>query len=89
MAVGPLSTTDIDAGETYTYTLVAGTGDADNGSFSIVGDHLQSASKFDFETKDTYLIRINTNDGNGGDFEKALTITISNVSEVPTKYFAR
>ena len=36
--VGTLSTTDPDAGNTFTYTLVAGTGSADNGSFNISGN---------------------------------------------------
>ncbi|MFK7952688.1 MAG: hypothetical protein AB8B73_07550 [Ekhidna sp.] len=79
--VGTLSTTDVDAGETYTYTLVSGTGSADNASFTIDGDELKSAAMFDFETNDTYSIRVNTNDGNGGDFAKELTISIDDVIE--------
>ncbi|MEP1097758.1 MAG: choice-of-anchor tandem repeat GloVer-containing protein [Cyclobacteriaceae bacterium] len=82
-AVGLLSTTDGDPG-IYTYTLTAGTGDVDNASFAIVGDELQSAAIFDFEVKDSYAIRINTNDGNGGDFEKQFTITVDNAFETPT-----
>lgn len=82
--VGTLTTTDVDAGETYTYTLVSGTGSTDNTSFTIDGAELKSASMFNFETKDSYSIRVNTNDGNGGDFEKAFTIAISDVSETPT-----
>ena len=35
--VGTLSTTDPDAGNTFTYTLVSGTGSTDNASFTIVG----------------------------------------------------
>lgn len=82
--VGSLSTTDVDAGETYTYTLMSGTGDTDNASFTIDGDDLKSATIFDFETKDSYSIRVNTNDGNGGDFAKEFTISIDDVSESPT-----
>ena len=33
--VGTLSTTDPDAGNTFTYTLVSGTGSTDNGAFNI------------------------------------------------------
>lgn len=82
--VGILSTTDMGVGATYTYTLVAGNGSADNGAFSIAGDKLKSAALFDFETKASYSIRINTDDGNGGDLEKEFTISIMDVSENPT-----
>ena len=40
--VGTLSTTDPDAGNTFTYTLA--TGGADNGSFQIVGNTVQTAA---------------------------------------------
>ena len=36
-AVGTFSTTDPDAANTFTYTLVSGTGSTDNASFAIVG----------------------------------------------------
>jgi len=77
--VGSFSTTDVDAGQTFTYSLVAGTGDTDNASFSISGDELQSAEVFDFETKTTYFVRIQTNDGNGGTYEEAFTISINDL----------
>ena len=38
--IGALSTTDSDSGDTHTYTLVSGTGDTDNTSFSISGANL-------------------------------------------------
>ncbi|MEP1097761.1 MAG: cadherin domain-containing protein [Cyclobacteriaceae bacterium] len=79
--IGTLSTTDQDAGDSYTYTLVSGTGDTDNASFSVVGDVLQAAATFDFETQDSFSVRIQTTDGNGGVFSKAFTITIINVNE--------
>jgi hypothetical protein len=40
-AVGTLTTPSGDAGDTFTYTLIAGTGDTDNSKFQIVGDELQ------------------------------------------------
>ncbi len=79
--VGTLGTTDIDAGDTHTYSLVAGTGSADNGSFSISGDRLLTAEVFDFETRSSYDIRIQTDDGNGGTFEKTFTITVIDINE--------
>ncbi|MCR9249680.1 MAG: SBBP repeat-containing protein [bacterium] len=80
-AVGTFSSSDDDTGETFTYSLVAGTGDTDNASFSINGDQLETAESFDFETKDTYSIRVETDDNAGGTFEKAFTVTVSNVIE--------
>lgn len=82
--VGTLTTTDPDAGDTHTYTLVAGTGDTDNGSFTIVGDQVQTAAVFNFEVKSSYSVRVQTNDGKpNGVFEKAITITINDVNDAP------
>ncbi len=79
--VGTLSSTDEDTGETFTYSLVSGTGDDDNASFNIVNDELISLVVFDFETKSSYSVRIETNDGNGGTFQKIFTISIINQNE--------
>ncbi|WP_288342537.1 Calx-beta domain-containing protein [uncultured Roseivirga sp.] len=79
--IGVLSATDADAGDSHTYTLVSGTGDADNASFTITGNKLLAAEVFDFETKDSYSIRVRTADEFGGAYEKALTIAITNEGE--------
>ena len=81
-SVAYLASVDIDVADSHIYTLVAGEGDADNGLFSIDGNVLQSAS-FDFEAKNQYTIRVQTDDGRGGAFEKALTITVNDVNEAP------
>ncbi|MFN9715688.1 MAG: Ig-like domain-containing protein, partial [Planctomycetota bacterium] len=82
--VGTLSTTDPDAGNSFTYTLVAGSGDADNGSFNISGNSLRATSSFDFETKSSYTIRVRSTDQGGLFTEKMFTITVINVNEAPT-----
>ena len=82
--VGTLSSTDQDSGDSHTYSLVTGTGDTDNGSFKISGDALQTNAIFDFETKSSYSIRIKTDDGNGGSFQKQVTITVTDVNDAPT-----
>src|SRR5206468_171920 len=79
--VGTFSTTDPNAGNTFTYTLVSGTGSADNGSFTINGGVLKTAAVFDYETRSSYSIRVRTTDQGGLTFEKALTITILDVNE--------
>src|SRR5215211_11866 len=82
--VGSFSTTDPDAGDTHTYSLVSGTGDADNGSFQISGNTLQTNAVFDFETKSSYSIRIRTTDSGNASFEKQFTITVTDVAgDVP------
>ncbi|NVO10329.1 MAG: T9SS type A sorting domain-containing protein [Bacteroidales bacterium] len=83
-AVGTLSTTDPDAGNTFTYTLEAGTGDTDNASFNISGSSLRITNSPDFETKNSYSVRIRTTDQGSLNFEKTFTITINNVNETPT-----
>lgn len=83
-SVGTLTTTDPETNDTHTYTLVAGVGDTNNASFSVSADKLQSATVFDFETKDTYSIRLQTDDGDGGTFQKEFTITINNINDAPT-----
>jgi methionine-rich copper-binding protein CopC len=83
-AVGSLSTTDPDAGDSFTYTLVTGTGSDDNGSFTIDGDTLKTDEVFDFESKSSYSIRVETKDSGGLTFEKQLTVSINDVNEAPT-----
>ncbi|MCU1449635.1 MAG: Ig family protein, partial [Acidimicrobiales bacterium] len=85
--VGTLSTTDPDLpGDSHAYTLVSGTGSTDNGSFQIpVGTNtLKTNGVFDFEVKSSYSIRVRTTDSTGNFFEKALTVSITNVNEAPT-----
>ncbi len=81
--VGTLSTTDPDAGDTFTYTLVAGAGSADNASFNILGNSLRTSAVFDYETKNGYSIRVRSTDSGGLFFEQQFTITVTNVNEPP------
>ena len=83
--VGILSSTDPNAGNTFTYTLVTGTGSTDNASFTIDGSgNLKTAAAFNFEAKNSYSIRVRTTDQGGLSFEKAFTVSVLNVNEVPT-----
>lgn len=81
--VGTLGTVDQDAGDTFTYTLVSGTGDTGNTAFQISGDQLQTATPFDYETTKSYSIRVRTTDSAANTFDKVLTITVLNVNEPP------
>ncbi len=82
--VGTLSTTDPDAGETFTYTLVSGTGSTDNAQFTISGSSLKSAASFNFEAKSSYSIRIRSTDKGSAFVEEQFTVTVTNLNEAPT-----
>ncbi|MBE7498473.1 MAG: cadherin-like beta sandwich domain-containing protein [Verrucomicrobiaceae bacterium] len=80
--VGVLDAVDADLSDTHTFTLVAGTGDTDNASFTIDGTALKLTPVADHGTQSSYSVRVQANDGNGGIFAKALTITITPASFV-------
>jgi hypothetical protein len=82
--VGTLSTTDSDVGDSSIYTLVSGTGDADNASFNINGASLRAGVGFDFETKSSYSVRVRTTDSANNTFEKAFTIRVEDLPEALT-----
>jgi hypothetical protein len=83
-AVGTLSATDADAGDTQTFALVAGPGSGDNGAFAIVGSTLETNAVFDFETKSSYSIRVRATDAAGATFEKSFTITVNDLNDPPS-----
>lgn len=72
--VGSLSSTDVDSAS-FTYTLVSGTGDTDNASFNISGNALR-ANDATVLAAGTYSVRVRSNDGAGGTFEEAFSITV-------------
>lgn len=84
-AVGQFTTTDANSGDTFTYSLVSGEGDTNNAAFSIINDQLQINASPDFETQDSYSIRVQSTDQGGLSVEKVLTISITDVNEQPTQ----
>ncbi len=78
-----LSALDPNVGDTFTYSLVSGTGDTDNAAFSISGNQLLSAEVFDYETKDSYSVRIRVTDQGGLWYEESFVITILDVNDAP------
>ena len=82
--VGTFSATDPDATDTFTYSLVSGTGSTDNASFTILGSTLKTAAIFNYESQSSFGIRVRTADQGGLYTEKALTIAIGNAEEQPT-----
>jgi Ca2+-binding RTX toxin-like protein len=82
--VGTFTTIDPNPTDTFTYTLVSGTGDQDNGQFEIVGDTLKAKNSFDYETKSSYSIRVRTTDQGSLYEEKVFSILVTDVNEAPT-----
>lgn len=83
--VGTFSSIDQDAGSTFTYQLVSGSGSTDNSSFTISNGQLRTGATFDFETKNSYSIRVSSTDSGGRLVEKQFTISVTNVNEAPTR----
>ena len=84
--VATLTTSDPDAGDTFVYTLVAGTGDTNNGLFTIVGNQLRVNAPLNFETLGANLtVRVQSQDQNGTGLTvaAAIPVTLTNVNEAP------
>jgi len=81
--VGDLSAADPDVGDTFTYSLVGGTGGTNNASFTISGSQLKTAASFNYEAKNTYSIRVRATDQGGLHAEEVFTIGVANVNEPP------
>lgn len=74
--IGTFSTEDPNVGNTFTYTLVSGTGDANNASFTIAGDQLLAAEVFSVTASTNYTIRVRSTDQGSLAVEKVFLITI-------------
>jgi hypothetical protein len=81
VVVGNLSSIDPNTGDTFTYTLVEGLGSTDNAAFTIEGNQLRAVNSFDFETKNSYSIRVRSTDQSDLFKEKILTIRVIDVDE--------
>ncbi|MFN6232308.1 MAG: DUF4347 domain-containing protein [Dolichospermum sp.] len=79
--VGNFTTTALDTGDTFTYSLVTGDGATDNSLFTITNNQLKTNFVFDFEAKNSYSIRVRTTDQGGLFFEKQLTIGVTDLND--------
>jgi PKD repeat protein/methionine-rich copper-binding protein CopC len=73
--VGTLSATDSDD-SSHTFTLVSGTGDADNGEFNIDSGDLRANDAGSLAEGD-YTVRIEADDGSGGTYQKSFTVSVT------------
>lgn len=79
--IGTLTAQDPDGSNTNTFSLVENS--EDNASFSISGEQLVSAEVFNFESKTSYIVDVQVNDGGANTFTEKITITITDVNEAP------
>ncbi|MEP3479937.1 MAG: cadherin domain-containing protein, partial [Fuerstiella sp.] len=72
--VATLSTTDVDAGETFTYSI---TNDP-SGHFEIVGNEVRvkSGQTIDYETATSHDLTIEVTDSNGSTYSETITINV-------------
>jgi alpha-tubulin suppressor-like RCC1 family protein len=73
--VGTLSASDIDT-SSFTFSLVSGDGDTNNGLFNISGNSLLATTALDYETTPTPNVRIAVSDGTNT-YEKSFSITVN------------
>ncbi len=79
--IGNFTTVDPDAGNTFTYSLVQGSGDIDNASFAIEANTLRLLISTDFESKSSYSIRVRSTDQDGLFTEKTFSIQVIDSDE--------
>jgi hypothetical protein len=82
--IGTLDATDANSPESFAYALVAGSGSADNASFSIQGNVLRTAANFNYEAQSSYSLRVQVTDAGGLTFEKQFSLGVTDINEIPT-----
>jgi len=78
--VGTLNATDPDAGSTFSYAFVSN----EDNAFTIAGNELRTSTALDYETKNSYSLRIRATDNGGLSTEADFTVTVLNVNEPPS-----
>ena len=77
-----ITATELDAGDSLTYTLGSA---ADDGHFAIDSSSSQVKTKgaLDYESKDSYSVTVTATDGGGLTASVSVTITVTNVADTP------
>ncbi|WP_225000346.1 Calx-beta domain-containing protein [Cesiribacter sp. SM1] len=75
---GALSHQDVDAGDSHSYSLVAGEGDTHNSYFTIEDNRLLSLQVVDYETEPVLYVRLAVTDKAGATFERTFEIEVGN-----------
>jgi gliding motility-associated-like protein len=83
--VGTLKVIDDDVTDTHILSLLDGTGFEDNAFFEIKNGAVYSKSVFDFETKSSYIIRVQAEDSKMGKIIKTFQISVLD-DKLPTTF---
>lgn len=78
--VGTLTSSDVDVGDSATYTLVSNPGNL----FRISGNTLQTNAALNFESANSYPITVRVTDAGGLSFDRSFNISLLNRNEAPT-----
>ncbi len=79
---GILSAVDRDSADTHTFSLVAGTGSGDNGSFLVRNDSLLVNAAL--SAKKTYAILVQAQDDSGATADSSFAVTVTHGDHPPT-----
>jgi len=81
LAIGNLTSVDVNVGDSAGFTLLAG---LDEALFLISGStlKLKAGVSVDFETRPSYRVNVRVTDGSGATFDKELTIFVRDLAEV-------
>lgn len=75
-ALGVISATDVDTGDTAGFALADGTGSDDNTKFKVVGTQLETALALDANVQSSYSLRLRVTDSFGLTSEAVFTLTL-------------
>lgn len=75
--IGTLSAVDETPSDTFTFSLVSGSGSTGNSAVSIVGAQLKAAASYVYATASSYSIRVRATDSSGLYVEKVFTIFVT------------
>jgi hypothetical protein len=74
--VGTLNTYDHDPNDTFAYQFSSGVGGDDNSYFTIVNNKLYTSHALDYNTKNTYTIRVKATDSDGLSVENSIILNV-------------
>jgi uncharacterized protein YkwD len=81
--IAQLTASDVDAGDTHSFTLQTGAGDTHNYLFAIEGRNLISRAAIDFESTPALSARIQARDRFGATVVQTLMLQVDNIDEAP------
>jgi parallel beta-helix repeat protein len=81
--VGSFTSSDPDAGDSHSYSLVAGAGSDDNARFVIDGAVLRTSTTLDYEAHRQHIVRVRSTDTQGAFLELAFLIAVGDQPSPP------